>query len=83
MNSGSSRTHWAFHAPHSRIPPCSSELLEEVAPLTFVQNQLRHGPAETTLQKHGHVVNSQCSAFNTPAEELERYAVESWSQAPT
>jgi len=55
----------------------ASELLEEGAPLTVVQRQLRHGDAKTTLQKYGHVVgDSQRRAVNTLAEKIERSAIE-------
>lgn len=55
----------------------ASELLEEGAPLTVVQQQLRHGDAKTTLQKYGHVVgDSQRRAVNRLAEKIEGSAVE-------
>ena len=39
-----------------RPPTAASELIEEGAPLTVDQRQLRHRDARTTLQKYGHVV---------------------------
>ena len=55
----------------------ASELLEEGAPLTIVQRQLRHGDAKTTLQKYGHVVgDSQRRAINSLAEKVERQGIE-------
>ena len=41
---------------HAFRHAAASELLDEGAPLTVVQQQLRHGDAKTTLQKYGHVV---------------------------
>lgn len=62
---------------HAFRHAAASELLEEGAPLTVVQQQLRHGDAKTTLQKYGHVVgDSQRRAINTLAEKIERHAVE-------
>jgi len=53
-----------------------SEMLEDGAPLTVVQRQLRHRDARTTLQKYGHVVgDAQKRAANTLAEKIERHAV--------
>jgi hypothetical protein len=47
------------------------------APLTVVQQQLRHGDAKTTLQKYGHVVgDSQRRAIHGLAEKIESLAVE-------
>ena len=55
----------------------ASELLEGGAPLTVVQQQLRHGDAKTTLQKYGHVVgDSQRRAIHGLAEKIESLAVE-------
>ena len=51
----------------------ASELLEEGAPLTVVQRQLRHQDARTTL-KYGHVIgDSQRRAVATLAAKIERY----------
>ena len=62
---------------HAFRHAAASELLEEGAPLTVVQRQLRHGDAKTTLQKYGHVVgDSQRRAVNTLAEKIERQAIE-------
>jgi integrase len=67
---------------HAFRHAAASELLEEGAPLTVVQRQLRHGDAKTTLQKYGHVVgDSQRRAVNTLAEKIERHAVEMESSA--
>ena len=43
--------------PCSNRHAAASELLEEGAPLTVVQRQLRHRNARTPLQKYGHVVD--------------------------
>jgi len=60
---------------HAFRHAAASELLEEGAPVTFVQQQLRHGDAKTTLQKYGHVVgDSQRRAVNNWAEKIERQA---------
>lgn len=62
---------------HAFRHAAASELLEEGAPLTVVQRQLRHGDAKTTLQKYGHVVgDSQRRAINTLAEKIERQGIE-------
>jgi integrase len=62
---------------HAFRHAAASELLEEGAPLTVVQRQLRHGDAKTTLQKYGHVVgDSQRRAVNTLAEKIERQGIE-------
>jgi integrase len=62
---------------HAFRHAAASELLEEGAPLTVVQRQLRHGDAKTALQKYGHVVgDSQRRAVNTLAEKIERQAIE-------
>lgn len=66
---------------HAFRHAAASELLEEGAPLTVVQRQLRHGDAKTTLQKYGHVVDSQRRAVNTLAEKIERQAAELESSA--
>jgi integrase len=67
-------THTGTHAFRHAA---ASELLEEGAPLTVVQRQLRHGDAKTTLQQYGHVVgDSQRRAVNTLAEKIERQAIE-------
>ena len=59
---------------HSRHA-AASELLEQGAPLTVVQRQLRHRDARTTLQKYGHVVgDAQRRAVETLAEKIERHA---------
>jgi len=59
---------------HSRHA-AASELLEQGAPLTVVQRQLRHRDARTTLQKYGHVVgDAQRRAVETLAENIERHA---------
>jgi integrase len=61
---------------HAFRHAAASELLEEGAPLTVVQRQLRHRDARTTLQKYGHVVgDSQRRAIHTLAEKIERHAV--------
>jgi hypothetical protein len=58
--------------PEFQVP--SHELLEEGAPLSVVQRQLRHRDARTTLQKYGHVVgDAQRRAVNTLAEKIERH----------
>jgi integrase len=55
----------------------ASELLQDGAPLTVVQQQLRHGDAKTTLQQYGHVVgDSQRRAIHGLAEKIERLAIE-------
>jgi integrase len=62
---------------HAFRHAAASELLEEGAPLTVVQRQLRHGDAKTTLQRYGHVVgDSQRRAINSLAEKIERQAIE-------
>jgi len=62
---------------HAFRHAAASEMLEDGAPLTVVQRQLRHGDAKTTLQKYGHVVgDSQRRAINTLAEKIERGAFE-------
>jgi integrase len=62
---------------HAFRHAAASELLEEGAPLSVVQRQLRHGDAKTTLQKYGHVVgDSQRRAINNLAEKIERQAIE-------
>jgi integrase len=67
---------------HAFRHAAASELLEEGAPLTVVQRQLRHGDAKTTLQKYGHVVgDSQRRAINTLAEKIERQGIELESSA--
>jgi integrase len=67
---------------HAFRHAAASELLEEGAPLTVVQRQLRHGDAKTTLQKYGHVVgDSQRRAINSLAEKIERQAIELESSA--
>jgi len=67
---------------HAFRHAAASELLEEGAPLTVVQRQLRHGDAKTTLQKYGHVVgDSQRRAVNTLADKIERSGVELESSA--
>ena len=80
----------ALGSPHTGIHAfrhaAASELLDEGAPLTVVQRQLRHCDAKTTLQKYGHVVgDSQRRAVNTLTEKIERHAIElgqvlNWSQ---
>jgi integrase len=61
---------------HAFRHAAASELLEEGAPLTVVQRQLRHRDARTTLQKYGHVVgDSQRKAVETLAAKIERNAV--------
>jgi integrase len=61
-----------LHAFRHAMP---SELLEQGAPLTVVQRQLRHRDARTTLQKYGHVVgDSQRRAVEALAEKIERHA---------
>ena len=53
----------------------ASELLEEGAPLTVVQRQLRHCDARTTLQKYGHVVgDAQRDAVDVLAARIERFS---------
>ena len=53
----------------------ASELLEEGAPLTVVQRQLRHRDARTTLQKYGHVVGeAQRRGVDVLAEKIERFS---------
>ena len=60
---------------HAFRHAAASEMLEEGAPLTVVQRQLRHRDARTTLQKYGHVVgDAQKRAANTLAEKIERHA---------
>jgi site-specific recombinase XerD len=67
----------AHTGTHAFRHAAASELLEEGAPLTVVQRQLRHGDAKTTLQKYGHVVrDSQRRAVNTLAEKIERQGIE-------
>jgi integrase len=59
---------------HAFRHAAASELLEEGAPLSVVQRQLRHRDARTTLQKYGHVVgDAQRRAVNTLAEKIERH----------
>ena len=73
-----------IHHPgtHAFRHAAASELLEEGAPFTVVQRQLRHCDAKTTLQKYGHVVgDSQRHAINTFAEKIERGAIELESSA--
>lgn len=61
---------------HAFRHAAASELLEEGAPLTVVQRQLRHRDARTTLQKYGHVVgDAQRRAVETLAAKIERHAV--------
>ena len=45
----------AHSGTHSYRLAAASEPVEGGAPLTVVQQQLRHGDAKTTLQKYGHV----------------------------
>ena len=72
----------AHTGTHAFRHAAASELLEEGAPLTVVQSQLRHGDAKTTLQNYGHVVgDSQRRAVNTLADKIERQAVELESSA--
>jgi integrase len=60
---------------HAFRHAAASEMLEQGAPLTVVQRQLRHRDARTTLQKYGHVVgDAQRRAVETLAEKIERYA---------
>jgi integrase len=60
---------------HAFRHAAASELLEEGAPLTVVQRQLRHRDARTTLQKYGHVVgDAQRRAVEILAEKIERHA---------
>ena len=60
---------------HAFRHAAASELLEQAAPLTVVQRQLRHRDARTTLQKYGHVVgDAQRRAVETLAENIERHA---------
>ena len=67
---------------HAFRHAAASELLEEGAPLTVVQRQLRHCDAKTTLQKYGHVVgDSQRRAINSLAEKIERQAIDLESSA--
>jgi integrase len=59
---------------HAFRHAAASELLEEGAPLTVVQRQMRHCDARTTLQKYGHVVgDAQRRAVNTLAQKIERF----------
>ena len=61
---------------HAFRHAAASELLEEGAPLTVVQRQLRHRDARTTLQKYGNVVgDSQRRAVETLAAKIERHSV--------
>jgi integrase len=54
----------------------ASEMIEDGAPLTVVQRQMRHRDARTTLQKYGHVVgDAQKRAVNTLAQKIERHTV--------
>jgi integrase len=72
----------AHTGTHAFRHAAASELLEEGAPLTVVQRQLRHGDAKTTLQNYGHVVGDpQRRAVNILAEKIERHAVELESSA--
>ena len=67
----------AHSGTHAFRHAAASELLEGGAPLTVVQQQLRHGDAKTTLQKYGHVVgDSQRRAIHGLAEKIESLAVE-------
>jgi integrase len=67
---------------HAFRHAAASELLEEGAPLSVVQRQLRHGDAKTTLQNYGHVVgDSQRRAINTLADKIERQGIELESTA--
>jgi integrase len=59
---------------HAFRHAAASELLEEGAPLTVVQRQLRHRDARATLQKYGHVIgDSQRRAVATRAAKIERH----------
>jgi integrase len=61
---------------HAFRHAAASELLEEGAPLTVVQRQMRHRDARTTLQKYGHVVgDAQRRAVDTLAQKIERFAL--------
>ena len=61
---------------HAFRHAAASELLEEGAPLTVVQRQLRHRDARTTLQRYGHVVGSSLQdAAGRLADKIERHAV--------
>jgi integrase len=54
----------------------ASEMIEDGAPLTVVQRQMRHRDARTTLQKYGHVVgDAQRRAVDTLARKIERHTV--------
>jgi len=67
---------------HAFRHAAASEHLEEGAPLTVVQGQLRRCDARTTLQQYGHVVGDcQRRAINTLAEKIERGAIELESSA--
>ena len=67
----------AHSGTHAFRLAAASELVEGGAPLTVVQQQLRHGDAKTTLQKYGHVVgDSQRRAIHGLAEKIESLAVE-------
>jgi integrase len=56
---------------HAFRHAAASEMLEEGAPLTVVQRQLRHADARTTLQKYGHVVgDAQRRAVATLATKI-------------
>jgi site-specific recombinase XerD len=71
----------AHSGTHAFRHAAASELLEGGAPLTVVQQQLRHG-AKTTLQKYGHVVgDSQRRAIHGLAEKIESLAGELESSA--
>jgi integrase len=60
---------------HAFRHAAASELLEQGAPLTVVQRQLRHRDARTTLQKYGHVVgDAQRRAVEMLADNIERHA---------
>ncbi len=62
---------------HAFRHAAASEMLEQGAPLTVVQRQLRHKDARTTLQKYGHVVgDSQRRAVDSLAEKIERFAAD-------
>jgi integrase len=59
---------------HAFRHAAASEMLEEGAPLSVVQRQLRHRDARTTLQKYGHVVgDAQRRAIDTLAQKIERH----------
>ena len=76
------RSRWANSRLAGFRHAAASELLEEGAPPTVVQRQLRHGDAKTTLQKYGHVVDdSRRRAVNTLAEKIERHGIELESTA--